>query len=177
MKVTKYIDNDDYNTFLNSLRIILTDKDKDLKEIYEKMVLSELSNIRAEKYDSSENKVSTNDKIERNIINPNYVTLMDIWKEINKLEDSLDKIFKDENLTNDDKINNFVNIDQLLVVINKLHSHILNMNIIEKFDYIPNIYDKVFDIRYAQHKDDLNMVYDYYLTRFYHHKLSLLSKL
>lgn len=150
------IPQDKYNKYKSFIdKQIITDPPDELREIYEQRVLSELTNIRAEKYDSPENKkelleLQKNTKtkeIPRNIQNPNYDYIMKNYKLTRKKHTPFG----------------------IVSICNNIHDYIMKLDLPNKFDnkfnYKPKLFNYLVDVRCCE---DLPMFFNYLFTfKFY----------
>lgn len=139
-------------------RQIIPNPPDNLVLIYEQSVLTDLSYIRAEKYDSPEWKMrggineNTNDnKISRNIQNPNYDRLMEmhaaLMKSVNPVKAAMTHL---------------KNIKDMLT---------LELKLIPDFKYKPQILHKRIDVRCCRVKQDIKLLFNYFLTEIYHRQI------
>lgn len=137
-----------YVDFIN--RQIIPDPPDELREIYEMRVLTELSYLKAEMYDSPEHaddlrdiqEREGNDTVPRNIQNPNFTRMLEFY----------------------DMINQEKNMDGVLAGITKLKRFLesLNLEKVGPIEYEPGVYDEIFDVRCCS---NLGQYFNYLLTR------------
>lgn len=144
-----------YKEYINKQVIVIpTDK---LLEIYEKRILHELSYLRAEKYDSPEHKEELkkvmekngNDKIPRNIQNPNYDKLMSYYQRLQP-PDKKDKKQKD-------KLD--ISITEAIIILKELYDFMMSFSFAPRFEFLIAYLDRDLDPRCFETNPQLYLCY------------------
>lgn len=124
---------------------IISDPTDELLSIYERRILNELSYLRAEKYDSPEHqtelkalqKKNQNDKVPRNIQNPNYDQLMSYYQ----------------------KLDCSITVKQGVVLIKELHQFLMSFQFVPRFQLKIAIFPDSIDPRCIQEDPQLFLCY------------------
>ena len=134
---------DQYAQFLD--RQVIKVPSDDLLEIYERRVLTELSYLRAEKFDSPEHyrELRTLEHVPRNIQNPNFDRLMGYY----------------------DRLNSNQHVEQTLQILVEIAEFLIcELEVLEPFEYSPQIYEPQIDVRCCE---TLEQYFNYILTKGY----------
>lgn len=154
MLSVKIIDEDTlaaFRAYIN--KQVIKDPPDNLVLIYEQSVLTDLSYIRAEKYDSPEWKDELhNDKIPHNIQNPNYDRLMQMHA----------ALMKSPNIVKA-AMTHLKNIKDMLT---------LELKLIPDFKYKPQLLHERIDVRCCRINQDIRLLFNYFLTEIYHRQLN-----